>query len=156
MLILLGTPMSPLGLTNLKRNPGENLGVGSILLKSIVISKQAQRVVELSNRTGSSSSSESAGINSTIRSYLYLSIGYRLKIKSGEGMCLNEDRINRRQVLITAEFKGFPIRDFHYLLSRTIRLQTGTNTRRVSLVYCIQMEYMCGEISSKEPSRLGH
>ena len=65
------TSVFPPVLVNLKRNPGENPGVGSIPLKSIVIFKKAQRAVELSIRTGSRSRSESAGINSTVRSYLY-------------------------------------------------------------------------------------
>ena len=66
-----GTPVFLLRLSNLKRNPDEKPGLGSIPLKSIVIFKQAQRAVELSNRTGSRSRSESAGIKSTVRSYLY-------------------------------------------------------------------------------------
>ena len=36
----IGTPVFPSGLANLKRNHGENSGVGSIPLKSIVIFKQ--------------------------------------------------------------------------------------------------------------------
>ena len=56
---------------NLKRNPYENPGVDSIPLKSIVIFKQAQIIVELSHRAGSRSRSESAGTNSTVRSYMY-------------------------------------------------------------------------------------
>ena len=64
--------MFPLELENLKRNPSENSGVGLITLKSLVIFKQAQRAVELSNRTDSRSRLESDGINSTVRSYSYL------------------------------------------------------------------------------------
>ena len=67
-----GTPVFPSGLANLKRNPGENFVVGLIPLKSIVIFKQAQITAELSFRADSWSRSESAGINSTVRSYLYL------------------------------------------------------------------------------------
>ena len=66
-----GTPVFPSGLANLKRNPGENPGVNSIPLKSIVTFKQAQSSVELSFWAGSRSRSESAGTNSTIRSCLY-------------------------------------------------------------------------------------
>ena len=36
-----------------------------------MIFKQTQRAVELSNRTGSRSRSESDGANSTVRNYLY-------------------------------------------------------------------------------------
>ena len=54
------------GLANLKRNPD----ISSISFKSIVTFKQAQRDVEL-YMTGSRSRSESAGTNSTVRSYLY-------------------------------------------------------------------------------------
>ena len=49
-----------------------NPGIGSIPFKSIVIFKQTQRSVELSNRTGPRSRPESAGPNGTVRSYLYL------------------------------------------------------------------------------------
>ena len=100
------TPVFPLVLANLKRNPGENPGVGSIPLKSIVIFKQAQRAVELSIRTGSRSRSESAGINSTVRSYLHpvnrtpTDFPY-----TGRGWARWE--INRRQLLVPAEFKGY-------------------------------------------------
>ena len=66
-----GKPMFPSKLANLRRNPGENPGLGSIPLKFIVIFKQAQRAVELSNKAGSRSRPESTGTNSTIRSYLY-------------------------------------------------------------------------------------
>ena len=59
--------MFPTGLANLKRNPG----VGSIPLKFIVIFKKAKRAVELSNRAGPRSRSESAGANITVRSYPY-------------------------------------------------------------------------------------
>ena len=65
-------PVFPPGLTNLKRIPNENPGVGSIPINSIAIFKQTQRAVELSNRAGSRNRSESAGINSTVRSYPYL------------------------------------------------------------------------------------
>ena len=58
------------GLANLKRNPGENPSMGSIPLMSILIFKLAQRAVELS-ATSFRSRSESAGINSTVRCYLY-------------------------------------------------------------------------------------
>ena len=50
-----GTPEHPSGLANLKQNPDENPGVGLINLKSILIFKQAQRAVKLSNRAGSRS-----------------------------------------------------------------------------------------------------
>ena len=63
--------MFPSGLADLKRNPDQNFGVGSIPLKSKVIFKQAQRAIELSKSVGSKNRSESAGINSIIRSYLY-------------------------------------------------------------------------------------
>ena len=47
----------PSGLENLERNPGENLCentcLGLISLKSIVIFKQDQRAVELSNKASS-------------------------------------------------------------------------------------------------------
>ena len=63
-----GIPVFPPKLANLKRNPGVCL----ITLKFIVIFKQTQRAVELSNRTDSRSRLESDGINSTVRSYPYL------------------------------------------------------------------------------------
>ena len=59
------------GLAKLKRNPGENLGMCLIPLKSIMIFKQVKRTVELSIRTGSQCRSESASMNSTVRGYLY-------------------------------------------------------------------------------------
>ena len=66
-----GTPAFSQGLANWKRNPNENPGVGLILLKSIMIFKQAQRSVELSDKTSSRSGSKSAVANSTVRDYLY-------------------------------------------------------------------------------------
>ena len=65
------TPVFPSGQANLKRNPGENPDVDSIPLKYIMIFKQAEWIFELSNRTDSRSKSELAGINNTVRSYLY-------------------------------------------------------------------------------------
>ena len=63
--------MFPSGLADLKRNLGKNFGVDLIPLKSKVIFKQAQRAVEWSKMVGSRNRSESAGINSIVRSYLY-------------------------------------------------------------------------------------
>ena len=73
-------------------NPGDNRDLDLISLKSIVIFKQAQRAVGLSNRAGSRSRPESAGINSTVRGYLYPSIGHRLMIPYRVEMGLCEGR----------------------------------------------------------------
>ena len=104
-----GTPVSPPGRANLKRNPG----VGSIPLKSIVIFKQAQRAVELPFRADSRSKSESAGTNNTVRSYLY-PVNRTLTYDpiDGGGNGPRWGLINRRQVLILAECEGFPRRRF--------------------------------------------
>ena len=63
--------MLPSGLADLKRNPCENFDVGSISLKSKVIFEQVQRAIELSKSVDSRNRSESAEINSIVRSYLY-------------------------------------------------------------------------------------
>ena len=54
-----------------------------------MIFKQAQRAVELSVRAGSRSRSDSAGINSTVGSYLYLANRTPTDDSIyGKGMCL--------------------------------------------------------------------
>ena len=61
-----GTPVFPLGLANLRRNPG----VSSIPLKSTDLQTSPNKCWIVYWK-GSRSRSESAGINSTVRSYLY-------------------------------------------------------------------------------------
>ena len=88
-----GKPVLPSGLADLKQNLSEYPCVGSILLNLYWFSKQIQRAVELSSRTGSWSRLESTGLNNTVRSYLYPVKGYRLMIPySGEGMSIGEGK----------------------------------------------------------------
>ena len=88
-----GTPVFPQWLANLKRNLDENPGMGLIPLKSIVIFKQAQRIVELSlgqvqetdqNQLVSIALSEAACTRP---------IGYQLMMPyTGEGIDLSEGK----------------------------------------------------------------
>ena len=98
------------GIVNLKRNPG----VGSIPQKFIVIFKQAQGAVELSNRTGSRSRSKSADINSTVRSYLYpVNRTPTDDLIYGEGMSFGEGRKIGDRYWYQQNVKVFTLGGFH-------------------------------------------
>ena len=75
-----GTLVFPPGQTNLKRNPGDNPGVGSIPFKSIVTFKQAQWDVELSIRQVLEAGQNQLVLIALSEATCIQSIGHRLMI----------------------------------------------------------------------------
>ena len=88
-----GKPVFPLGQANLRRNPGENLGVGLIPLKSIVIFKQAQRAVELSSGQALEADQNQLVSIALSEATCIRSIGHRLMISyTGEWASVRVDK----------------------------------------------------------------
>ena len=94
-----GTPVFPPGQANLKQSPGENPGVGSIPLQSIVTSNKPKSCWTVDG-TGSKSRSESAGANSTVGGCLYPVNRTQTDDPINGEEWARWGQINRRQVLV--------------------------------------------------------